>query len=186
MASKRNSIMLDLETLNTTSDAAVLSIGAVDINNLNNSFHGIIRMEDATKWGTVGGNTVRFWMLQASVDSAAARDVINGREYAAVVMQNFTKWVAGVRRWESSDGWDFRIWCKYAAFDFPIITNFANKLGYPMPWKYYEQYCAATIFKLTPDVFDDEPNEHSAVGDAITQARRLIKIQNAHPELDIL
>lgn len=186
MASKRNSIMLDLETLNTTPDAAVLSIGAVDINNLNNSFHGIIDMNDAVRYGTVGASTVKFWMQEALSGSPAAKEIVNEGHDAWEVVQNFIIWVQTVQYSNPHNLPPFRIWCKYAAFDFPIITNLVDRMGCTLPWAYYEQYCATTIFKLTPDVFDDEPNQHSAVGDAINQARRLIKIQNAYPELDIL
>lgn len=155
-------IMLDLETLDSGSTAAVVSIGAIAFNRdqvfKDDTFYAAIDMEDAAKYGTISAATMRWWLQQ----SDPARDkLITGVEKLSVALERFAGYVRG------ADG----VWGFGATFDNVILRNAYNKVGFACPWHYRQDRCFRTLSQLVPVVWPGRVGvHHNALDDATTQA----------------
>lgn len=169
--------MLDLETLATSPDAAVVSIGAaffsleaegdgicgqhVCVLDLNEQLGRLKRY--------VSGSTVRWWMQQ----DQAARSVFSQPEtHAAVALQAFNQWLPP----------DPHLWGNGADFDLPIILSLYEQLVLTPLWKFYNHRCFRTLKNLHPKLYDEaarkfsNPLKHNALADATWQAQVAVHI----------
>lgn len=176
-------IMLDLETLSSQSNAAVISIGAVafDFNhvvpNAAEGFHAVLDTEDQVR--NHGRHISRDTMLWWGSQSEEARVIFKQHGlHVGAALSSFAAWV---ERQLPSGGKVEGMWGNGATFDNVILSNLYEAYGFKRPWPYYADRCYRTIKNITGgiDVINDTEFvgvEHNALHDAVYQARVLVEI----------
>jgi len=164
-------IMLDLETMSTTSNAAIVAIGAVEFEpatgELGREFYHNVSLASCQDAGLdVEAGTVMWWLTR----SEDARQALTETRLSLIgALSDFEHFTHLVRVDE-----EFCIWGKGSDFDNVILANAYRALGLQAPWKYKNNRCVRTILALVPDACDgveSEGTKHNALDDAIYQAR---------------
>lgn len=172
-----NDCMIDLETLSTRSNAAILSIGAVMFNEqeIGSGFYQVVR------WPKIAGtyNTSVFHVEQSTLDwweqqSDEARTVFDDpdAQYIANALSTFDIWLRDVVK---ADLDQLRVWGNGAAFDNTILSTAFKLIGIPQPWKHWNDRCYRTIKNQHKDIKAKRTGtHHNALDDAVTQAEHMI------------
>jgi len=170
-------VMIDIETLGTSSNSVILSIGAVEFNNeeLGKEFEVFIDPKSCTEHGLViDADTVMWWLGQ----SDAARGELLKRK--CVTLER-----AIIQLHEAFDWKGKEVWCNGTDFDFPIISSACKALGVVEPWQYWTKSDFRTLKKLLKKLKPNKPYseltvdatvKHSSLADAKAQALTTINI----------
>lgn len=191
-------IMLDLETLGTSNDAAIIQIGAVAFNvngdnaalwtnspdalaSMDQGIRININLERSESPGVLDAGSVMWWLQQ----SQEARDSITHpgpmqSQTLKAALQTLTNWMNRVMR---GRGRDLRLWSNGPTFDEVIIRSAYKRNGLEMPISFRGSRCCRTMFALARDLgwnpkeaAREAPNDivkHDGLGDAVFQARSL-------------
>lgn len=165
-------IMLDLETLSTAPDAAIVAIGACTFSTdgrtltegERRTFYAPVDLESSQRHGgRIDAATVRWWMAQ----SDAARQVFSGKEGIPLP--------AALLAFSAFCGTDdnIRIWGNGAAFDNIILRQAYQRCELPTPWKYAGDRCFRTLKALRDfgsEYLVKPAVAHNALSDALAQA----------------
>lgn len=166
-------VMVDIETMSTKTNAAIVSIGACafDIDNQNEEitrkFEVQVSLQSNQNEGRdISASTVEWWLRQSPEAQAALfKDpVVNLRQ--GITM--FRMWVQNLRPKA------VRVWAKDPDFDTVILKTAFDQFREIWPFEYWASRSVRTITELAyPN--GDEPNtrvgvHHSAADDAVTQA----------------
>lgn len=168
-----NNLMLDIETMGNSSEAAIMSIGACyfdpTIGEIGETFHEQINLETSVQAGMkLDTSTVLWWMSQD--DEARSKFKGNGKaEHINHVLLRFEKFVKP----------NAQVWGNGIAFDNIIVNNaYLKTFGKCAPWKFWNDRDVRTIVAIGQSIgFDpkrDLPFEgvkHDALADSIHQAR---------------
>lgn len=171
-------VMLDLETMSTRANAAIISIGAVkfDPNNMDVPFETFsvgVDLESCKAAGLdIEGATVMWWLQP---DRAVAREKLLKLPFTDLwsALAGFAEWFGEPKP----------IWGNGASFDNTIIASAYKAAGIDLPWQHWHDRCYRTL-KNTPVAKTIETDftglvKHTSLGDAIAQARHLQKIIQA-------
>lgn len=170
-------IMLDLETMGTAPNSAIIAIGAVafDLRHgvLGEEFYEVIQLESAVEsGGVIDPSTVLWWMKQG--DAARAEFAIAGYRHNESLL-SFSAWVNYVSSFEKA-----KIWGNGADFDNVILASAYRRGNMQLPWKFWNNRCYRTLKSLHPDVpLKRSGTYHKAIDDAISQAEHLITIMKS-------
>lgn len=169
-------VMLDLETMATCLNSAILAIGAVkfDPNDVDpnpncwDKFHVRVNLKSNHQYGRFfDGDTIDFWL---SPKQAFARDV-----YLPMSAVHLDEALDGFAKWFGE--WPMPVWGNGAMFDNAIIGDAFKATGIAQPWTYRQDRCYRTLKGLAPAVeFKSYGTAHSALDDAISQALHMQKI----------
>lgn len=167
-------IMIDLETLGTTVDSVILSIGAVkfdlDSDKMDDAgFYASVSIDSNLDIGrVVNESTINWWMKQ----SAEARQVFaEPKQSLEAALASLSEWAGRCQR---------IVWSNGANFDIPMLEHAYNKLGWFAPWEFYNTRCVRTYKSLPAAARVPKPaNDHNALRDAVNQARYVQAIQAA-------
>lgn len=176
-------IMIDLETLSSASDAAMVAIGAVRFDLRNgvvpdsgkNVFYQVINAKSAQKaGGRIDADTVMWWMGQS--EGARKALLVDDAMPIETALKDFSAWVREV----PCGG----MWGNGADFDNVVLCNSYLRLGYTAPWAWTMNRCYRTMNLVMGAgiEFTREGTHHNALHDAISQARHLCKIFGQLPE----
>jgi len=166
-------VMIDLETMSTAPNAAIVSIGAVKFslnddapNPIVDSFYCTIDAKSCTAVGLqISKATVEWWSKQPrSVMDALRKDAKPLKE----VLVEFSKWYGST---------SLPTWGCGASFDNVIVASAYDAVGLIRPWKYWHDRCYRTmkeVVKLPED--DRQGTYHNALDDAMHQTNHLLKI----------
>ena len=134
--------MLDLETLDTGSHAAILSIGVVEFGpeGLGREFYTAVKTQNQKKnWGrTISESTLTWWGQQSAeaqkvfVDPAALE--------LDVALSVLSEWAKPAGK--------FELWGNGSDFDNIILGNAYEACGMPKPWSYSKNRCFRTLKNL--------------------------------------
>jgi hypothetical protein len=167
--SSPDNISVDIETLDTTPTAKILSIGAVWFNvhtNMARSFYAEIN--PSTQPLRTESQATLDWWAQQSIPMPG----ISSENSLFEVLRDFKTWLLKL-----GDLNDRRIWCKGTDFDLPCLTSAFADCGLAVPWKYNAGRDLRTLLALYPKtkLSDRLPHEvtHNALGDAQYQARQI-------------
>lgn len=166
-------LMLDLETMGTGHNAAIVSIGAVFFNpntgEIGDKFYSPVDLVSSIKYGgTVDGDTVKWWLRQ----SAEARAEIFRCELLDISsvlyeLSDFTQTDTHIK-----------VWGNGATFDNIILRSAYESCGIPVFWKFWNDRDVRTIVELGHAIGIDPKNNikfdgerHNALDDAIHQAK---------------
>lgn len=167
-------LMVDLETLATTPNAAILTIGAVTFDpnstRIYDEFYRRIEIESLDALDTyIDDGTLEWWSKQDQVAQDEAFDP-EGREPIQNVLEDFYKFCMG----------SSKFWSHGATFDIVILEYYFRKINKPFPWNFWDVRDTRTIFDLGLDPEMPQANKHNALEDAKRQA---IGVQNMFKKL---
>jgi len=180
-------IMIDLETLGTTADAAIVSIGAVRFDldgglvfdgseasgGIADYFYTALHVDSQHRH--ISTDTITWWMGQ-TVD---AQSVFSDPKKCGLepALMDLADWI--------KDGLFTAVkptvWSNGADFDLPMLAHAYKQVGLKLPWAPYAARCYRT-YKNLPDArtikVERTGQHHNALDDAIYQARHLCAIHH--------
>ncbi len=172
-------VMIDLETLATSTDAAILTIGAVKFDPFGrdvqepamDSFYVRVNLDSCDEIGLVSNDdTIAWWANQdAAVKEEAFGDGAD-RLHIRDAMDQLYKFCWGAKR----------IWSNGAAFDVPICETAFKRLNKAIPWSFWQVRDVRTAFDLGINPNRPPVTKHHALEDAWNQA---VGIQNVYNTL---
>lgn len=164
--------MLDIETLSTAVNAAVLSIGAVEFDpfsgEIKNEFYHELRF-DQQKNRKIDIGTVQWWIREVTLDVVKAdvfRHVNNTPVRNALIL---------LKEFLGDD--EKSIWACDPDFDCAILSNLYEEYQLPTPWKYYEPKSVRTIRELAKlhDIgLPAQSKSHNALEDCVRQVGEVV------------
>lgn len=163
-------VMLDLETMSTKSNAAIVSIGAVMFSKddgIVDKFYRTVDLRTSKAAGLhIDPETVKWWGQQ-SEEAQKALTIDNVSLNQA--LDDFTEWYGKEK---------IPVWGNGSTFDNVILSHAYDSLNLTKPWPWYLDYCYRTMKNIYKKVEADkrEGVHHNALDDAIFQANHLIKI----------
>jgi exodeoxyribonuclease VIII len=179
--------MLDLETLGTGRDAAIISLGALRFNREANDLAGARPFYLVTKMsgdiGTIDPATVLWWMQQeqAARDAIFATDAQNAAIPLKDLISHFSRWLD--LNDDTVGGKLFTLWSNGPTFDEMIIRDAADRKGSRLPVSYRSSRCCRTYYDLAERLWGAE-GARQRLKDAVL--RRLPSNQLAEVKLHAL
>jgi len=183
-------IMIDLETMGTGPDAAIIQIGAVafhgpliaqEFAGLENTisaplFHTHVNLQSCLDAGLrMDASTVLWWLEQ---DDAARKAAARSGPGAVPLEEALLQHADFVRL--HSDPKHTQVWSNGSDFDLVILSTAYRLLHIDRPWPYWASRCFRTEKNRRRDIAGREPTiKHHALADAIAQAEHLRAIQAA-------
>ena len=161
-------IMIDCETLATTADACIMSIGAVkfdlDSDALDDAgFYASVSIDsNLESKRRVSEDTLIWWMKQGSVAQGVFHE---SKQTLRTALESLNEWVG--------EG-EYSVWSNGADFDLPMIAHACTQLGVDIPWIYWNSRCFRTYKHLPGAKAIKLPfagTKHNALFDAVHQAR---------------
>lgn len=204
---RRNSVtnihcMVDIETMGTSPQSPVLTIGAVlfdpyeqdSVQALENrGFLRRIDLSDALTYsGGVEPDTMKWWLQQ---DDAAIKELVNGEftslKQALVDFRNYCIDRNAHLEKKFFPGWSAYpqaciLWAKSPDFDCKILENACRAVDEAMPMRFFQYRCVRTLQDLCwPEGPEARPRfafgtAHDARADAVNQA---LMVQAGYKEL---
>lgn len=165
--------MLDLETMSTKTDAAIVQIANVIINfntgEIVNEFYCEVSLESSVKCGgTMSASTVLFWMRQPD----EAREALQRGCSIQEALKKLTEFMDSIDSIKNR-----KVWGNGAAFDAPILRSAYERLGLETPWSFRNEKCYRTVADMHPNIpIVYKGIKHNALSDAKNQAKHLTKI----------
>lgn len=180
MNTNTNHIMLDLETMGTGPNAAIVAIGAVRFNiaaGITDSLYCAIDLESCMDEGqTVTASTIKWWMQQS--DTARKEIYSKTNINIDLALMRFTEFV-------DADKSNAFIWGNGSDFDNAILANAYRLMNIPAPWKFYNNRCYRTTKNLYPQIkIERSGTHHNALDDAVSQTQHLLAILD-HANIEI-
>ena len=171
-------VMIDLETLATSTDAVILTIGAVKFDPFGSdikepamdSFYVKIDIDSCDELGLVSNDdTIAWWAQQ---DKLAQAEAFEGddRIHIRDAFDRLYKFCWGAKR----------VWSNGASFDIPICEHVYRKLNKAIPWPFWSVRDVRTAFDLGINPNRPPVMAHHALQDAWNQA---VGIQNVYNTL---
>jgi len=171
-------IMLDIETMGVSGNAAIMAIGACyfdpSTGEIGNMFHEQV---DISSNGQIDASTVLWWMKQS--DEARSKFYNNGKAgHINAVLAEFADFVKP----------GCQVWGNGISFDNVIIRNAFDHHGChdSAPWKFWNDRDVRTMVELGQAIgldpkrdFPFEGVKHDALADAIHQAKYVSAIWQA-------
>lgn len=158
-------IMLDLETLGTTADSVILSIGAVKFNltgELDDAcFYAVCSIGSQSR-RHISGDTLGWWIGQ----SEEAQKVFTSPDKMPL-----EEALLMLKKWVDRD--DYMLWSNGADFDIPMVNHALRLYDIEPLVKFYNHRCFRTLKNEYPSC--PKPPfigaQHNALMDAIHQAQ---------------
>ena len=164
-------VMLDLETMSTADNAAIVQIAAVAFSGSPPlEFNTYIDPEDSKKYGEVSSETMDWWNGQ---DPVIRNKVFGGKatlESALISFENFLREVS------NHDLKNLRIYCRGPEFDWVILRNaYHTCLGH-FPFHYQSPQSSRTVDDIADSLGVEIPKvqtheKHNALADCYAQLK---------------
>ena len=135
-------VMIDLETLATTADAVILSVGAVKFDLSSNEmcdkgFYASVSVESNLEFKRrVSEDTLGWWLKQSP---SAKRVFYEPKQTLHTALMELSDWV---------DDKNCEVWSNGADFDLPILAHAYTQLQLDIPWKFWNSRCFRTFKNL--------------------------------------
>ena len=162
--------MIDLETLDVTPNASVLTVGGVKFDpnsdcEPHSEFYFRLDLDEQDKLGrTVTDDTIEWWAKQdPQVREEAFRE--DDRVGLKHFLDHLTKWMVGVDV----------LWGHGYGFDVTIVEDMYRQLSTPIPWNFWQVKDGRTFLSLLPS----DPRKtmqqdlHNALADSYYQAKAI-------------
>ena len=161
-------VMLDLETMSKKSNAALVSIGAVEFNldtgETGREFYETIDLQSCLDLGLkVEGSTIYWWLQQ---NQTARNAICHEPKHLSVVVLEFNKWMQDCIE-------KVNIWGNAARFDIGKLEDAYVACGYHKnPWYFRSERDVRTLVSFAPEIKANAPMlgiEHSPTDDCYHQ-----------------
>jgi hypothetical protein len=164
--------MIDLETVDVTPSAVILTLGAIKFDpfSLSEPHTGLYLKLDISEQlaagRTVSNDTIDWWAEQPESvvnDAFYNEDTVSMEDAAAQI----NKWLVGLDR----------VWAQGVAFDIPILESFMQSAGSGVNFDFWNVRDSRTILAAMPKDprKDMQQDLHNALADAYYQAVALQK-----------
>lgn len=160
--------MIDIETLDTSNNAWIVSIGACRFGKegVGKEFYRVCYKSQSGR--RLNMETIVWWMR---LPGDEARKVF--KEKPVITLEQALKDLANFI--DRKDN----IWANGTNFDIEILQHAYNQFDLKVPWSYGKIRCLRSIRQLHPEydiIFKEAPNTHNALYDAMNQAESLVKL----------
>lgn len=172
---KYDHLMVDIETMGTGFNSAIVSIAAVefdiDTGLTGRTFQIKVSLKSCLDVGMkVDADTILWWMQQ----SEEARAGFGGCTTVSIrrALLDFSSFCHS----------DYKVWGNSARFDLGILENAYKRVGMPVPWKYYNERCVRTLASICPELKDKTEfigTKHNPVDDCYYQIEYCARIWGA-------
>ncbi len=160
--------MIDLETLGTSPDTVILTLGAIKFDPYtnvepSNGLYLRVNVDDQTEIGrTIDQSTLDWWGKQ---DESIREEALGDGDRVGLkeLTKSLNKWCVGL---------DY-LWCQGPLFDYAILENLYKNLQIPIPWNFWQIRDSRTLFAMMPK----DPRKaiqsdaHNALADCYYQAK---------------
>lgn len=171
-------IMIDLETLATTPDATILTIGAIRFDPFGDDvrdptcdkFYVKVDIDSCDRIGLVTHEDTIAWWGNQSKEAQEEAFSTDGRIDIVDAMNQLYKFCWGAKR----------VWSHGAGFDIIICEHIFRKIGKAIPWNFWQVRCTRTLFDIGIDPQRPPVLKHHALEDAWNQA---VGVQNVFKTL---
>lgn len=161
-------LMIDIETLDSSTTAAVIAIGACvfDEETIHSDFEVLISADEAAKIGTSSLRTLAWWRSQ---DPAVMERMFSGTTSPKDAVVQLCEFIHDARVDE--------VWANSPTFDCAILQHLFRQVGVKCPWPFRAERCVRTAYAIARWIGIDysagytEKNAHDARSDARNQAR---------------
>lgn len=165
-------VMLDLETMSTGPDAAIVAIGAVEFDpeaGIGTSFYmSVDLLSSVAGGGQMDASTVLWWLQR---DAAVRAAIVHGRPLP-LVLESFSRWLA-----RCGPVAQVRLWGNGAGFDNVILRRTYTRLDAEPPWTHWNDRCYRTLKEMRPDIpMQRQGMHHHAHDDARSQAEHALRL----------
>jgi len=164
--------MIDIESLSTAQDAAILQIAVVQFEPV---FAGKVLVDDAFNIGVkldgqlgahVDGNTLGWWLMQGQRARKNIADMQTNGKPLAEALQLLGSW------------WRTRrpqmVWAHGVVFDIGCLSHAYARVGQEAPWSYREVLDTRTLYwHTTHERRSYAATPHDALSDVIAQAEEV-------------
>lgn len=169
-------ISIDLETLGTNVDSQIIQVGAcaydTTTNTVDDTFEANIKLNDDEHCNVTPG-TLKFWLMQATENPEAVASVFKPKVTMELydVLVNLKTWL------ELNPDYLVTVYANGTKFDLGMLEYQYKLHGIEVPWFHNADGCMRTIRRLCKERIKVNMSdyshlpEHSALGDAIWQAR---------------
>lgn len=169
-------LMIDLETLATTPNAAILTIGACKFdpraNDIHSTFYERIKLESQESYGRkIDNSTLEWWSKQDAQIQEDAFGEGSDRIDLKDAMKKLYTFGLGTTN----------VWSHGSIFDVVIIEDICRSFQQAVTWKFWEVRDTRTLFDLA-DVSVRIEGKHNALTDAVAQAEA---VQQSYQKLKI-
>lgn len=173
-------IMLDLGTMGTSINSAIVSISAVKFDQdlgIIDRFYKVINLQSSIDKGfVIDGGTVTWWLNQSE---AARKELKNAKLTIKDALKAFQDWLP------KDD--NIQIWGNGCDFDNVILQNAFKRFNVENPWPYWSNRCFRTFKCSFPSIKTiDIGTAHKSVDDAEYQAKYLIALVERHKLKEVL
>jgi hypothetical protein len=173
-------VMIDLETLATSPNASILTIGAVKFDpfgdELNDSqcdsFYVKIDLDSCDRLGLETSEDTINWWSQQSKEAQEEAFSDEGRVDIVDAFNQLYKFCWGAKR----------VWSHGASFDVVICENIFRKIEKAVPWNFWQVRCTRTLFDIGINPNRPPVLKHHALEDAWNQA---VGVQNVFKKLSM-
>ena len=164
---------IDIETLGSTPDTVVLTIGGIKFDpmvddGLHSQFYYRLDADEQLEMGrTITQTTLEWWDKQPEEIKAEAMDP-EDRISVNETLKALNKWLVGVDK----------VWCQGPVFDIGILENLYKQINLHHNWSFWNIRDSRTLFSL----MDSDPRKeidfaaHNALADAIVQSLCIQKV----------
>jgi hypothetical protein len=171
-------IMIDLETLATSTDAAILTIGAVKFDPFGREaqepsmtpFYVRVDLDSCDEIGLVTNDDTIAWWANQSKEAQEEAFNTDDRIHIRDAFEQLYKFCWGAKR----------VWSNGSCFDIVICEHVFKKVNRAVPWKFWEVRDVRTAFDLGINPLRPPVTAHHALQDAWNQA---VGIQNVYNTL---
>lgn len=169
----KTDVMIDLETLATSPDAAILTIGAVKFDPFGDDvkdpecdkFYVRVDLDSCDRIGLVTTDDTINWWAQQSQEAQDEAFNPDGRIDIVDAMHQLYKFCWGAKR----------VWSHGASFDVVICEHIFKKINKAVPWSFWQVRCTRTLFDIGINPNRPPVLKHHALEDAWNQA---VGVQN--------
>jgi hypothetical protein len=167
-------VMVDLETLSTRSNAAILAIGAVKFTTAKgvyDDYYQVVKTPPGIDGFHISADTLHWWAQQ----SDEARKVFTDPNTLNIVaaLKAFAEWMT---KTDNMD--DICLWGNGAAFDNAILATAYDLCNLAAPWNFWNDRCYRTIKSQNRGVpLTRLGTHHNALADAESQADHLLAMK---------
>lgn len=184
----QNHIMLDLETMGTGPDAAIVAIGAVRVfagqfASDPPEFYQRVDLQSAVDYGGVIEPSAVLWWMQQSLQARQAWQ--DEQRDLAAALSGLWVWMRGQSGVSSLR--EPVVWGNGAAFDNVILAQAFKCSRGDVPWKFRNDRCYRTLKALFPGVpFRPPAIPHHALEDARAQAEHMRRIADVMDSMCVI
>ncbi len=170
-------VMLDLETMGNTSNAAIVSIGAVVFSPVTGAlgadFEEVVNLNSSAYYSDIDASTVTWWLTQSEeARSIFQRDTPKSSLKDALLELN--QWFADL-----GDSRDIQVWGNGSGFDNVILANAFKAVRVKPHFSHWNDRDVRTIVEMGRSILGIDPKttftrqgvHHSALDDAKFQAK---------------